>query len=118
VIPDSLLPHSVVKVRPVSSTDGYGDTAYDYGVAATRTTISGRVQQDQRSEVHDALRDATSQTWTLFTNHTDIRATDRIEWAGHPSGSLTFEVWGPPEPAHAGPATAHHMEVTLMVRAG
>lgn len=118
MIPETLLPHSVVVVRPVSSTDAYGDTALDYGAGAGRTTVTARLQQDQRSEAHDALRDSRVQVWTMFTNHTDVRSGDRVEWAGHPGGLVAFDVWGPPEPAHAAPATAHHLEVTLQVREG
>jgi hypothetical protein len=118
VIPATLLPHTVVVVRPATSTDAYGDSARDYGAGATRTTITGRLQQDARSESADALRDSAVQLWTLFTNATDIRVLDRLEWAGHPQGSVTFEVVGPPEPTYAGPADVHHLEVSLRQQAG
>lgn len=117
-IPAALLVHTVVVVRPATSTDAYGDTARDYGAGATRTTISGRVQQDSRSESADALRDSAEQLWTLFTNHTDIRVLDRLEWAGHPQGSVTFEVVGPPEPTYAGGPDVHHYEVSLRQQVG
>ena len=116
-LPGRLLVHMVTKVRPAASTDGYGDQALDYGAGATRTTLQARLQQDARTEAHDALRDATDQTWTLFANDTDVLATDRFEWTS-PTGAMVFEVAGPPEPVYDSGAQAHHSEVTLRVRRG
>lgn len=117
-LPAALLVHTGVIVRPASSTDAYGDTALDYGAGATRTTVAGRFQQDTRTEVADALRDSAEQRWTFFTNHTDVRVADRVEWAGHPQGSVTFEVAGPPEPTYAGGSDVHHLEISLRHQAG
>lgn len=113
MIPDSLLPHSVVKVRPASSTDSYGDTAYDYGVSVTRTTIAARVEPEGQDEQHDALRDSTDERLTVFTNHTDIRPTDRMEW-----NAVTYDVLGPVAVFYAGPSSAHHARVTIQRRQG
>lgn len=111
-VPDRLLPHQVVVVRPVTGPDTYGNTTHDYGPAATRITVEAWLQQDQRTEAHEDGRDPLDQRWLLVTNHTDIDGRDRIEWAGHPGGTATFEVDGPPEPTYT-PAGFHHLEATL-----
>lgn len=118
-LPGRLLIHTVAKVRPAQqAADAYGDQALDYGGGATRTTVQVRMQQDARGESHDALRDPVDETWTMFANDLDVQVTDRFEWAAHPGGSVTFEVWGPPEPVYDSASAAHHLELTLRVRRG
>lgn len=116
MIPPGLLPHTAIRVRPATQADAYGNTVKDYGTLAARAGLACRFQQDQRTE-HTGGRDATGQTWTMFTNQTDVAWDDRIEWDGHPTGPVVFEVWGPPEPVAAGTGP-HHLEVTLRIQAG
>lgn len=115
-LPAHLLPHTVTKIRPASSTDSHGNDSYDYDNGA-RTSIEGWLQQDTRDEEFPDGRSPETQTWTFLTNHTDIDADDRIEWAEHPAGTITFEVHGPAEPTST-PAGFHHMEATLRVVSG
>jgi hypothetical protein len=118
-IPARGLPHTVTRVRPATSPDGYGDTTYDYGAGATRTEIDAWIQQDQRSEKYADGRTTNEQNWLLMSNDADLDVvtTDQIEWADHPSGAMTFTVEGPPEPLYT-PAGFHHWETTLRVLAG
>lgn len=111
-IPDALLPHEVTIVRPADTTDSYGDTVRDYGVAASRTEIRAWMQQGKRAEPREDGRDPLEQVWLMLTNHEDILGFDRIEWSGP-----TFEVEGPPEPVYT-PAGYHHLESTLRVVTG
>jgi len=117
MLPSHLLVEEVTRVRPVASTvDPYG-TTWDYGTAATRSTISAWLQQDQRTESFSDGRDVISQRWLLMTNALDIDANDRIEWDDHPAGPVIFTVDGTPEPA-ATPRGRDHLEVTLRVVEG
>lgn len=113
-----LLIHTVTVVRPTSASDAHGSTVFDYGPGAARSVITARLQQDQRAEVSAADRDATVQTWTLFTAAPVVAVGDRVEWAAHPSGAVVFDVWGPPEPAYGAVPAVHHYEATLKIRAG
>lgn len=118
-VPGGLLPHTVTLVRPAESTDAYGSTVYDYGPAATRTEIRAWLQQDQRRELTGQAQDGRQtqdQRWLLVTNHTDVRALDRVEWTG-PTGPMTFETDGPPEPTYT-PRGPHHTEVGLVIYTG
>lgn len=117
MLPEHLLPHSVVRVRPAESTDAYNDTVRDYGPAATRTTLRAWIQQEQRRDVVSDGRDPDEQRWLLMCNLDDLRVTDRIEWADHPTGPVVFEVYGPPEPAYT-PRGFHHTEATLRIVEG
>lgn len=113
-VPTALLPHQVTVVRPVVSTDAHGSQVYDYGAAATRTTVAGWLQQDRRAEPRSDGREPLEQRWALVTNHEDVQGRDRIEWAETPA---VFEVEGPPEPTYT-PAGYHHTEATLRVVEG
>ena len=106
-LPDRLLPLSVVLVRPVEAVDRYGNTTYDYGPAATRTTVRAHIDQRVRSEPIADGRDPAVGDWLMFTNHTDLAARDRVEWDGE-----LFEVVGPPWPVVT-PVGVHHVEATL-----
>lgn len=119
-VPSHLLPHSVTLVRPAVTTDDYGSDDYDYGAAATRTTITAWVQQDIRRELTGQSQDgrqAQDQRWLLVTNHADVRALDRVEWAA-PTGPMVFETDGPPAPTFSPFAGLHHTEVGLVVITG
>lgn len=118
-IPARGLPHTITRVRPATTTDGYGNEVRDYGAAATRTTgISAWLQQDQRSEKYSDGRSPNEQAWLLLTNEADIVTADQIEWTdADTSVSRVFTVEGPTEPAYT-PAGFHHLEATLRVLAG
>lgn len=119
-IPDGLLPHTVVRVRPVKSTDSHGSALYDYAAGGRVTLAPGGanggawLQQDQRGEDRPDGRRPATQVWLLMCNYSDVAARDRIEWADHPAGAVAFEVEGPPEPAYDD-AGYHHIEATLRV---
>lgn len=116
-IPEHNLIHTAVVVAPATSTNGYGDTVYDYGAGATRTTVTGRFQQDSDAERFPTGRDVLEQRWTLFTNYSLITGHDRIEWADHPTGAVTFEVFGPPDPQY-GAVSFNHGEIPLRILTG
>lgn len=108
MIPDRLLPLTVTKVRPASTTDRYGDVVLDYGAAATRTAIKAWIDQaglvrEQPSDGRNPIEGG----WKLITNHQDLDADDRIEWDGKP-----FDMDGPAWPVHT-PAGLHHLEANL-----
>ena len=113
-VPGRLLPHTVTRVRPATSTDIYGNTTYDYGPAANRKDMAAWLQQNNRTEPLSNGRDPLVQDWLMVTNDPDVQGYDRIEWA---DGPLTFEVDGPPAPVST-PAGYHHTESTLKVVAG
>jgi hypothetical protein len=107
VIPARLLPLTVTKVRPASTTDRYGNTVYDYGAAATRTSVAAWIDQASASEETPNGRDVMVGDWKLITNDTDVDAADRIEW-----DSVAYELDGPAWPVHT-PAGLHHIEARL-----
>lgn len=112
-IPDGMLPHTVTRIRPSTSTNTYGDAALDYTVPpATSTSMAAWLQQDNRTEELSEGRAPLDQRWLLMTNESDVAGRDRIVF-----GSLTFEVEGPPEPVYT-PAGFHHLEATLRVVEG
>ncbi|SFD14386.1 hypothetical protein [Streptomyces aidingensis] len=118
-IPAGLMPQTLTQVRPVEITDGYGSQEWDYGPDATRTEITGWLQQDQRQAVTGGItegRDPQREKWLLITNHTDVRALDRYEWSG-PAGAVVFETDGPPAPVFT-PRGFHHSEVALRILTG
>jgi hypothetical protein len=117
MVPDHLLVHEVVKVRPVEGTDAYDNTTYDYGPAAGRTPIQAWLQQDQRLETHPDGRDPLDERWLMITNHDDVSGVDQIEWADHPAGAVTFSVDGPTEPTYT-PEGFHHLEAQLRIVTG
>lgn len=108
MIPDRLLPLSVVLVRPAVTTDRYNNPSYDYGPAAARTTIRAWIEQADlaREQIRDG-RDAIESGWKLITNHTGVDPLDRVEWDGQ-----TFDVDGEPWPVYT-PAGLHHIEGSL-----
>lgn len=117
-IPEGLLPHTIVIVRPaVGAADSHGNATKDYGAAATRTTVAGRVQQDNQTERFPDGRQPAESMWTLFTNEADLDRHDRIEWADHPTGPVVFEVHGRPEPTYDA-GGYHHTETSLRILEG
>lgn len=121
-VPGRLLPHTVTVVSPATSRDAYGNTAYDYGEAATRTAgVAAWLQQDQRAQVPTTGADPLQAKWLLVTNHSPIGRRDRIEWEG-PAGAMVFELDGQPGPAYnplqmaaAQSSAPHHTELTLKI---
>lgn len=107
MIPDRLLPLTVTKVRPATSTDRYDNTVYDYGAAATRTAIKAWIDQASASETSPDGRNPITGGWKLITNHTDLDANDHIEW-----DSAAYELDGPAWPVHT-PVGLHHLEARL-----
>lgn len=108
MIPPHLLPHTVQRIRPSTSTDAHGNTVRDYTVPpATSADMAAWLQQDNRKEPLADGRDPLEQDWLMITNETDILGYDRIVF-----GALTFEVEGPPGPAYT-PGGFHHTEATL-----
>jgi len=107
-LPAAMLPHTVQRIRPSTSTDAYGNAVRNYTVPpATSLDVAAWVEQDTRKEPLTEGRDPKEQTWLLLCNEQDIQANDRIV-----HGSLTFEVAGPPAPIPT-PAGYHHTEATL-----
>lgn len=112
MIPADLLCDTVTWVQPVAgATDRYGNATLDYGVGvATRTTITGRLQQHQRVGLTaERLEggDMVTSDWLFITNQAGIDAHDRIETA-----SMTLEVAGRPAPLST-PQGVHHYEIRL-----
>ncbi len=116
-VPAGLLPHTVTRVRPATSTDAHGNEVRDYGVAAARTTMSAWIQQNSRTEPTSNGRDPLEQIWLMVTNDPDVRGRDRVEWTPPSAAALVFEVEGPPAPVST-PAGYHHTESTLKVVSG
>lgn len=118
-LPARLQPHNLIVVRPAVSSNSYGDDVRDYGPAASRTSIVGWVQQDNRTEAFPDGRNPQEQRFLLMTNTLTIETGDRIEWLDHPTGPATFTVHGPPEIAYRAPsADPHHLEATLRIQQG
>lgn len=116
-VPVLLEPQQLTVMTPAEGgPDGFGNATWNYA-AATERYILGWLQQDQRSEGFVPGRDPKEQQWLLITNDHDITARDRIYWGAAPTGPITFEVEGPPEPAYR-PGGFHHTEATLRVLAG
>lgn len=120
-LPARATPHSITRVRPVETTDGYGDTVRDYTEAggATRTAgIRAWVQQDRRAERYADGRSPNEQEWLLLTNDPDFTTHDQVEWSDDETGiDRTFTVEGDPEPTYT-PAGFHHLEATLRIHSG
>lgn len=112
MIPAGLLPHTVTRIRPATSTDTYGNTNYNYASPTSSASITAWLQQDDRAEPLVDGRAPLEQRWLMVTNSQDVLGRDRITF-----GALTFEVEGPPEPAYT-PRGFHHLEATLRVVAG
>lgn len=108
-VPDRLLPHTVTRVRPVTTTDAHGNATE---TGTSEKSMAAWVQQDQRTEPRTDGRDPLVQLWLMLTNDTDVLGGDRIEWGGK-----VFEVEGPPEPVYT-PAGYHHTESTLRAVSG
>ncbi|MFG2618031.1 hypothetical protein ACGFXC_10425 [Streptomyces sp. NPDC048507] len=111
-VPEHLLPQQVVQVRPARVTDAYGSETWDYEGGATRTPITGWIQQDSRARAAADGRDQQTEGWLLITNHQDTGPLDQYEWQG-----LTFETNGPPNPVFT-PRGLHHREVALVIYTG
>ncbi len=107
-IPVTLLRTLTLQTQ-TTTTDAYGATVPS---AWSSSPITGRVDQQSRSEDQFRGRDASVSQWLLLTNTATVAASDRIV-----DGSSTYEVEGPPWPVYAGSAV-HHYEATLRVVTG
>lgn len=116
-VPGRLMPHTVTVVTPATSTDSYGNTVYDYGAGATRTAAAAWLEQNQRALVTQQGADPLQEKWLMVTNHSPINRRARIEWDGHPSGPIVFELDGQPNPSYnpLAPSPLHHTELTLKI---
>lgn len=110
-IPAYMLPQSVTRIRPSTSTDTYGNTTYNYA-GGSSTSMAAWLQQDNRAEPLSDGRDPLEQAWLMITNDADVLGRDRVTF-----GTTTFEVQGPPEAVYT-PGGYHHTESTLRVVAG
>jgi hypothetical protein len=116
-VPVLLEPQQLTVITPIQGgPDGFGNLTWNYA-AGTERYIFGWIQQDQRSEGFTPGRDPKEQHWLLVTNDPSITARDRVYWGTSPTGPITFEVEGPPEPAYR-PDGYHHTEATLRVLVG
>lgn len=112
-VPAGLLPHTVQRIRPSTSTDSRGNEIRSYTVPpASSASITAWLQQESRKEPREDGRDPLEQTWLMVTNESDVLGYDRIIF-----GALTLEVEGPPESTYT-PAGFHHLEATLRVVSG
>lgn len=107
-----MLPHTATLLRPVETTDDYGNTVYDYGNAA-RIAISAWVQQDARSRPAEDGGNPMQARWLVVTDREDVRRRDRLEWIG-PGGTILFKFDGQPEPTYT-PRGFHHTEIVCVV---
>ena len=109
---EALMTHDVIIVRPGTTTDRYNDSVPDW-TNTTRRRAKAWVSQRTASEINDN-RDAEVSTWQGFFPATvDLRSGDRVVW-----GPITFEVDGPPNPAHRPGSGVHHYEAPLKVVEG
>lgn len=107
MIPARFLPITVTLVHPASVTDRYNNTVYDYGPAATRTSIAVWIDQLAADDLVSNGRTPITGGWKLITNHLNVDADDRVEWDAE-----TFELDGPAWPVYT-PAGVHHIEARL-----
>lgn len=122
-VPGRLLPHTITVVDPATSTDSYGNTVYDYGAGATRTTgVKAWLEQTQRTLVTVIGADPLQEKWLMVTNHSPVNRRARIEWADSPGGAVVFEIDGQPGPSYnplamaaAGSLAPHHTELALKI---
>lgn len=121
-VPERLRPHTVTIVDPATSTDSYGNTVYDYGQAATRSEARVWLEQTQRTQVVAVGADPLQERWLMVADDTPVPRRARVEWDGHPSGAVTFEIDGQPGPSYNPLAMAatnssdpHHTELQLKI---
>lgn len=108
MIPAHLLPHTVQRIRPATSTDAHGNQSRNYTVPpAASKDIAAWLEQDDRKESREDGREPLEQRWLFMTNDEDVQGLDRIVF-----GALTFEVEGPPGSLYR-PTGFHHLEATL-----
>lgn len=108
MLPTRLL-YDVTLLRAVTTTDAYGATVPD---TWTQTTITARIEQSSASEVTGQGRHGEVSTWRMWTNYEDVRAADRVLYAGD-----TYEVVGLPAPMRTA-STVHHYAATLRLVEG
>lgn len=109
---DHLLVHELGLIAPTEGTDRYNDVSRTYGTTLTET-VDGWISQRSASEIIDN-RNAEIGEWVAFIRPgPQVDATWRVRWHD-PSLDVdrTFEIVGPPTPAHT-PRGPHHIELPL-----
>lgn len=112
MINTGLYPHTVTRVRPSTSVDGYNNTVLDYDTPASTASVQGRLIAKTTDRLFDALtpargRDAEVETWEFLTNESDILADDRLQWTHPARGLIDFEVEGQPMPRYRRDSYSH-----------
>ena len=96
MLPANLLPHALVVLTPVSTTDAYGNTRLDYANATSRV-ISGYARHTGSSarpggdEYPQPGRNVAITALQVHTNDKTVTATDRVVYDG-----ATYEIDGQP----------------------
>lgn len=90
----TLFADTIVRLRPGSATDAYGNPVRDWTAASSATLTGVAVQPATgRAETADGIRDTAVSRWLLFTpigsGDLDLLATDRVVYDG-----MTLEVDG------------------------
>jgi hypothetical protein len=118
-IPGWLEPAALIVITPTrTGTDSFGNGIWDYGPGAVRRNIVGWVQQHRRTEGFMPGRDPLEESWLLITNDSGLTGSDRIQWLTYPTGPITFEIEGPPEPVLRPSSGFHHTEATMRAVTG
>lgn len=109
---DHLLVHQLDLLQPTATTDRYNDTVYTWPEVAT-DSVDGWLSQRSASEVIDN-RNAEIGEWVAFIRPgPEVDTTWRVRWHDDSlDRDRTFEVVGPPTPAHT-PRGPHHLELPL-----
>jgi head-tail adaptor len=110
VLPERLLPHSVIVQTAGTTTDRYGNIIQDWSDPA-ETVVRARIEMvltQNPNEVTNGRDDAAS-VWRIFTNDA-ITMRQRVVW-----GSREFDVDGEVAPQY-GLTGPHHYEAILALR--
>lgn len=100
---NGLLNTTVVRVRPGTGADAYGNTVPDW-THPDLLELPARVQQDAWSEDTYDRDQQTARFVVFLPAGADVAGGDRLAWQGR-----TLEVSGPPA-VRDGAAGAHHVE--------
>ncbi|MEU8136582.1 hypothetical protein [Streptodolium elevatio] len=104
MIPDGMLPHTVVKRRPTVAEDAHGNDALTY--PSSGPSARAWLQQRSTTEVVGG-RETVATQWWMYTNDPDWQPRDRLTW-----NAQSFDVDGHPKPVYS-PDGLHHLEVPL-----
>lgn len=99
---------TVTVLRAPLVDDGYGNQVPDWS-EPTRTDVPGCRLQPERAAEYVLDREAVTTRWRLFAPEgTDLRATDRVEYAG-----VVYQVDGEPERWPSPTGRLAHVEALL-----